>query len=238
MVHKLALVAVTGLAISAVCLGGAAAIGGKEFTANGFDFSDFSTEPSCHYELTGKTGSRTIAWDGSDHVSIAMHADVHYRRGQGDQMVVTGDPAVLPHIKIDDGEVKMDCRRNNRGAEINIALPGRIFQKFGLAGSGNMILDDIDQPRLKIGIAGSGKIQATGKTDDLVLGIAGSGKMKLAQLAANNVSVHVAGSGDTEISPRDDLNVHIAGSGNIHLMTEPKHVETHIAGSGKIIHGQ
>jgi len=32
--------------------------------------------------------------------------------------------------------------------------------------------------------------------------------------------------------------VHIAGSANIHLITEPKHVETHIAGSGKIIHGQ
>ncbi len=124
------------------------------------------------------------------------------------------------------------------GDTVTITLPGRIFQKFGLAGSGSMTLDDIDQPRLKIGLAGSGNVQATGKTQDLQVGIAGSGKMKLGQLVADNVKIHVAGSGDTEISPKDDLEVHIAGSGKIRLLSEPKHVETHIAGSGTIIHGQ
>jgi hypothetical protein len=236
MVHKLALVAVTGLAISAVCLGGAAALGGKDMAANGLDFSFFGDGPACDVTLSGQTGSRSIAWDNSDRVSIQMHADTHYRRGQGDALVVTGDTALLPHVKIEDGEVKMDCRRSSRGDAIAITLPGRIFQKFGLAGSGTMTLDDIDQPKIKFGLAGSGDIRATGKTDEMEIGVAGSGKMKMGQLAANTIKVHVAGSGDTEIAPKDDLDVHIAGSGNVRLLSEPRHLTTHIAGSGTIIH--
>lgn len=238
MVHKLALIAVTGLAASAICLGAAAAIGGKDLAASGIDFSFFGDGPSCDFAMSGRTGSRSIAWDGSDTVSIQMRADTHYRRGQGDQVVVTGDTAVIPHVKVEDGHIKMDCRRSSRGDMIAITLPGRIFQKFGLAGSGTMTLDDIDQPKIKFGLAGSGDIRASGKADEMVVGIAGSGKMKLGQLAANTIKIHVAGSGDTEISPRDDLDIHIAGSGKVRLLSEPKHLTTHIAGSGEIIHGQ
>ncbi|MDB5734247.1 MAG: hypothetical protein JWP16_2670 [Alphaproteobacteria bacterium] len=238
MVHKLALVAVTGLAISAVCLGGAAAIGGKDMTAGAVDLSFFGDGPSCDFTLSGKTGSRSIAWDNSDRVSIQMHADTHYKRGQGDQVVVTGDTALIPHVKVEDGDIKMDCRRASHGDTVAITLPGRIFEKFGMAGSGTMTLDDIDQPKVKLGLAGSGDIRANGKADELDVGIAGSGKAKLGQLAANTIKIHIAGSGDTEIAPKDDLEVHIAGSGNVRLLSEPRHLTTHIAGSGNIIHGQ
>ena len=87
-------------------------------------------------------------------------------------------------------------------------------------------------------MAGSGDITATGKTGTLNVGIAGSGKMHLGQLAANDVNLKIAGSGNTEIAPEGDLSVHIAGSGKVHLLTEPKHIETKIAGSGEIFHGQ
>ena len=48
--------------------------------------------------------------------------------------------------------------------------------------------------------------------------------------------VGLAGSGDSEIAPSDNLAVKIAGSGQVHLKTEPRHIETHIAGSGEIFH--
>ena len=234
MAHKLATIALCGIAVSAICLGAAAAIGGHDAKALDLGFLD---GPSCNFEPSGKTGSRTIAWDGSDRVSVAVRADTTYRRGEGDKLVVTGDTAVLPHVQVEDGRIELDCHRGGHYDKLAIALPGRTFEKFGLAGSGSIMIDGIDQPRLKLGIAGSGNVQASGKTQDLEVGIAGSGKMKLGQLASNNVEVHVAGSGDTEIAPKGDLEVHIAGSGKIRLLTEPKNVETHIVGSGKIIHG-
>ena len=49
MVHKLALIAVLGLTGSAVCMGAAAAIGGREFGKgwDGVDFSMFGDRPRC-----------------------------------------------------------------------------------------------------------------------------------------------------------------------------------------------
>ena len=47
MVHKLAVIAVIGLSASAVCMGAAAAIGGREFGKDfeGMDFSMFGDRP-------------------------------------------------------------------------------------------------------------------------------------------------------------------------------------------------
>lgn len=237
MANKLAAVALIGLAVSAVCLGAAAAIGGKE--AGNLDFSFLGDRPRCAFELSGQNGSRTIAWDGDDTVSLAMSADAQYKRGEGDQVVVNGDTAILPHIRVREGKIDMDCRRWRDSDRITILLPGkRTFSKFRIAGSGSLALNDLDQPKVKIGVAGSGDVQASGKTDNLEIGIAGSGKAKLGQLQAQNVKLHVAGSGDSEVAPQDSLDVHIAGSGTVRLLSEPKHMETHIAGSGEIIHGK
>ena len=44
----------------------------------------------------------------------------------------------------------------------------------------------------------------------------------------------VAGSGNTDIAPTDEADIHVAGSGDVNLHTNPKKLETHIAGSGRI----
>ena len=235
--HKLALIALGGVTLSAMALGAAAAIDGKD--DKGGDWSFFGDRPMCNFDRAGHDASRTIAWDGSNGVSIAVPADAKYQRGSGDAVTVSGDANVIQHVRVRDGKIEMDCRSwHHEGARMTINLPGRTFTKFGLAGSGSMNLNGIDQPDVKLAIAGSGDVTATGKTAKLDVGIAGSGKMHLAQLAAGDINLHIAGSGNTEIAPSGDLNVHIAGSGKVHLMSEPRHIETKIAGSGEIFHGQ
>ena len=235
--HKLALIALGGLAVSAMALGAAAAIAGHD--NKDIDLGFMVDRPACHFDLAGQTASRSIPWDGSETVSVAVPADAKYQRGNADAVTVSGDANVIAHVRVREGKIEMDCREwHHDGGRMAITLPGRTFTKFGLAGSGSMTLDGIDQPELKLGVAGSGDITATGKTSKLEIGIAGSGRMHLGQLAANDVNLKVAGSGNTEIAPSGDLSVHIAGSGKVHLLTEPKHIETKIAGSGEIFHGQ
>jgi hypothetical protein len=62
-----------------------------------------------------------------------------------------------------------------------------------------------------------------------------SGAAKLAELNVKRLDVHIAGSGDIEAAPKEELNVDIAGSGNVRLLSNPQQVTTSIHGSGRLI---
>ncbi len=235
MVHKLAIIAVIGLTGSAVCMGAAAAIGGREFGDN-IDFSMFGDRPRCEIIQGATATSRDIDWDDSDHVGLSVGGHASYAPGSGDKVHLTGDPQTLAHIRLRDGRIEMDCNRGghfDRGS-LEITLPGREFKKFGIAGSGNLVLHNLNQDRLKVSIAGSGDIKADGKVEHAEIHIAGSGDADLGQVTSQAVEVHIAGSGNTDIAPSDEAEIHIAGSGDVNLHTNPKRLNTHIAGSGRI----
>ena len=235
MVHKLAIIAVIGLSASAVCMGAAAAIGGREFGDN-FDFSMFDGDrPRCERTDSASVTSRDIDWDGSDHVSLSVGGHASYTPGNDDKVHLTGDPQKLAHIRVRDGRIEMNCRgwRGDSG-ELTITLPGREFKKFGIAGSGNLVLHNLDQEKLKVSIAGSGSIKADGKVEEAEIHIAGSGDADLGEVASRVSEVHIAGSGNTDIAPTEEAEIHIAGSGDVNLHANPKRLNTHIAGSGRI----
>lgn len=238
MVNKLAITAVVGLSTFAVCIGAAAAIGGHEFgkSFDGMDFSMFGDRPRCT-DIAGATAtSRDIAWDGSDSVSISVPGTAQYSPSNGAQVHITGDPQTIAHIRLRDGHIEMNCSGHWRFGDGSVAvtLPGRIFKRFGIAGSGKLVLNDLNQERLKVSIAGSGNIKATGKVDETEIHIAGSGDADLGAVAMRDATVHIAGSGDTDVAPTERADIHIAGSGDVNLHSNPRHLETHIAGSGRI----
>jgi hypothetical protein len=237
MVHKLAIVAVIGLAGSAICMGAAAAIGGKEFGSDfeGMDFSMFGDRPRCEMVEGASATSRDLNWDGSDHFGLAVPGRASYTPGADDKLHVTGDPQRLAHLRVRNGSLEMDCRGwRGDGDALTITLPGREFKKFGIAGSGNLVLSNLDQAMVKVSIAGSGSIKADGKVEHADIHIAGSGDADLGRVQANVATVHIAGSGNTDIAPSDEADIHIAGSGDVNLHANPKRLETHIAGSGRI----
>ncbi len=232
MSKKLAIIAVSGLAICATCLVAAAAVGGKDFL---HDVSFPGFQPRCG-AASGEIASRSMDWNGDDgEVHIAMPANVHFRQGSGDKLVVEGDRAALAHVQVDDGKLSLDCRRRSGSGRFEVTLPGRAFHQFDLAGSGRLNLSDIDVPDLSIHVAGSGEVEASGKANNLEMVIAGSGDARLGELAIKSAELSVLGSGKAEIAPSERLEVNIAGSGQVRLKTEPRHLETHIARSGELI---
>jgi len=238
MVNKLAIIAVIGLTGSAVCIGAGAALGGREFGkgfGDGMDFSMFGDRPRCERVQDASATSRDLEWDGSDHFSLAVPGHASYTPGSGDKVHVTGDAQLLAHLRVRDGRLELDCR-NWRGDSdaLTITLPGQEFQKFGIAGSGNLVLQNLNQERLKFSIAGSGNIKAEGKVEHADIHIAGSGDVDLGHVQSRVTEVHIAGSGNTDIAPTDEADIHIAGSGDVNLRSNPKKLETHIAGSGRI----
>jgi hypothetical protein len=236
MVHKLAIVAVIGLTGSAICMGAAAAIGGNDFGKNldGMDFSMFGDRPRCEAIQSATATSRDLDWDGSDHVGLSVGGHAHYTPGSDNKVHLIGDPQALAHIRVRDGNIEMDCNGNHNSGNLEITLPGQEFKRFAIAGSGNLVLQNLSQHKLKVSIAGSGSIKADGKVEMAEIHIAGSGDADLGQVASQVSEVHIAGSGNTDIAPADEADIHIAGSGDVNLHTSPKKLETHIAGSGRI----
>jgi hypothetical protein len=236
MVHKLAIIAVIGLSASAVCMGAAAAIGGREFGKDfeGMDFSMFGDRPRCERSDGASASSRELDWDGSDQVSLSVGGHASYTPGSDGKVHLSGDPQMLTHVRVRDGRIEMNCRGWRGSGELTVTLPGREFKKFGIAGSGSLVLHNLDQEKLKVSIAGSGNIKADGKVERAEIHIAGSGDADLGEVKSQVTEVHIAGSGNTDIAPTEEAEIHIAGSGDVNLHANPKRLNTHIAGSGRI----
>lgn len=232
--HKLAIVALIGLTASAACFGAAAAIGGKEF-GDGLDLSFLGDRPRCEAVPNATANSRDLDWDGSDHVGLSVGGHASYTPGTDNKVHASGDPQILAHLRVRDGNIELDCNGwHNDASNLTIVLPGQEFKKFGIAGHGNLSLQKLDQPMIKVSIAGSGSIKADGKVEHADVHIAGSGDIDMGQVATKVTTVHIAGSGNTDIAPSDEADIHIAGSGDVNLHTSPRQLETHVSGSGRI----
>jgi hypothetical protein len=232
MVNKFAAIGCSGVVVSVVCLTAAAIIGGKALD-HGFDLGFWDHRARCD---TGgdRQITRSFAWDGDDTVSIHVPANVQYRPGPGQTLEVRGDEGAVSHLRLRHGRIDMDCRGGD--GDLAITLPGRIFRVISMFGSGDLTLEDVDQPALEIKMAGSGDVKGSGKVDKLVLGLAGSGDADFGQLASDFTAINIAGSGDVDVMPKGLLDVRIAGSGDVTLHSEPSRIEQHIFGSGEIIH--
>ena len=213
--HKLALVALVGITASAACIGAAAAIGGKDFGSGLEDFSLFDHRAYCEAVPGATASTRDLDWDGSDHVGLSVFGPATYTPGSGDKLHATGDPQILTHLRIRDGNIELDCRGwRDRTDNVTLTLPGREFRRFGLNGGGNLTLNSLNQADLSIGIGGAGRVRANGKLESLKLSIGGSGNMDLDQITAREAKANIGGSGTIRAKGAiDDLTIGIGGSG-------------------------
>jgi len=104
--------------------------------------------------------------------------------------------------------------------------------KVGIAGSGNITLV-VSTPKVDASIAGSGDINLTGETKDSKIEIAGNGNYKTENLKAENVEIHIAGSGNARVYASVSLDINIAGSGDVYYKGTPT-IKQSVAGSGNI----
>ena len=240
MIRKLGWLAAGGFAVGIVAFSLAAALGAHELEGWNLRWLHLlSAVSSCHDDDDAKIDptatDRRWAWDGGDSVEIAAPATVHYRGGSGDQVIAHGSPEAIAHLRVNNGRITQSCNGRWARGDLDITLPGRAFRTVDMAGSGRLIMQDVNQPRLDLSIAGSGSVQAQGSTDRVNLSIAGAGDAKLAELTTKRLDVQIAGSGNIEAAPQDELNVKIAGSGDVRLLSNPPQVHTNIHGSGRVI---
>ncbi len=235
MSRKLGIIAAGGVGLGLVLLVSAAMVGGNELRNHDWDIGTLWGEPRCDVMLAGTRDSRALNWTGGERVRISLPANVRYVRGQGEQVIVEGDAALVKLVEINNDRIRMSCRMRNMG-RLDITLPGREFSDYDLAGSLDLTLENVDQARLSFDMAGSVRVTASGKVDELDLDAAGSSKGHFGALDAGSVDLDLAGSSVVEVAPREKLSVDAAGSTEVTLTTEPRTIDLSIAGSGRITH--
>ena len=230
-------IAVGGLFIAAIFLGGAWLLEGR---SGWRDFAQGISEwrlPRCE-ALSGQQGSRSIAWSGGEGVGVAIPATLRYEPGTSDQVRIAGDTALISHVIVDENDFKLNCRSSELTPEnLTITMPGKQhLRSFSLAGVTNLILDNIDQPELQFNLAGSSQVVAKGRVDNVHVNAAGLSDAKLGDLAVDDAHLNLAGASTVEIAATGVLEVNAAGAVTVILRTEPESIRTHIMGSGRIIH--
>ncbi len=237
MRKRLGLIAAAGLSIAVIFLGGFWILEGRNGWRDvSLRYSQWRL-PHCE-ALSGKAGTREVAWTGGESVGIAIPATLRYTPGTGDQVRIAGDASLIPHVIIDDNDIKLDCRSAEVTPEsLTITMPGaRRFRSFSVAGVTRLILNGIDQRELHFNIAGSSNVTAAGRVDEVHVNGAGLSDAKLGDLAVDDAHLNLAGASKIEIAAAETLHVNAVGAATIVLRTEPKSIETHILGSGRIIH--
>ena len=232
MASKLVIIAVLGLVTSAVCMGAAAAIGGSSLDDGIAGL--FDNGPRCP-RIDGATAtSRDLDWDGSDKIELVVFSDASYTPGTDGKLHASGDPQVLAHLRIRDGRIDLDCHGWRDRDQIKLILPGREFREFAIAGRSDLNLDRMNQSSLKAKIAGTGTMTANGRIDDLKIEVAGVGHADFGRVTGRSAKVELAGVGSADIAPTQSARIEIAGPSTVNLHSDPKDLETEIAGPGHL----
>ncbi len=186
----------------------------------------------------GKTIRETREVGSFQGISAGFSGNMFIRQDSTSNVVLEARENIIDEIKTevvgDILEVYLDRCVNNTG-NIDLYLTMPIIHSITFAGSGNISNDnDLNLGSLELNIAGSGNATLSGQVEDLDIMVTGSGNMHLFEMLADRSTVRITGSGNVEVSARDELVVSITGSGTVFYKGNPE-INTQITGSGNVI---
>ena len=255
MTRTLLIIAGAALVLCLACLGGAAALGGRDMARNGWAWTvQEGNGDSVRFERVngarnvGPDVTRNLAWDGQDSLRVEDSLNVTFVQGPQAGIVVTGPQdavdrvvAVGGRISLKDGSERITFGFKPGGAEIwadservRITVTAPAVSRFAVEGSGELDIQNYDRDDLRVDINGSGEVTAIGKARRLALSINGSGDADLAALTLTDADVTISGSGEARVGPTGDADITISGSGDVTLTKRPAKVSRNITGSGGI----
>jgi hypothetical protein len=174
-------------------------------------------------------------WDGSDGLGVSLvGAKVRYVPTLPARIVITGPDEALERVRVGQGQIRWcDNCRAIKGLEVIVS--GVTLHNVALSGADiDIQLGRLNQDRLSLSLSGTGEIGAGGRVDRLDASIAGAGDIQMADAAVKRANIHIAGSGDVIVNPRDEANVSVAGSGKVRMTAMPARLNQSITGSGGV----
>ncbi len=162
---------------------------------------------------------------------------VHVRLGAKRSLAIAADDNVLPLLttEVRNGTLTIGSRGSYRTrGPIRVWITAPDIEAYRTAGSGDVVIEGVENPRLALTIQGSGAVRATGRTRRLDLSIHGSGNADLANLAAVDADAGLYGSGTATVRVSGRLDARVIGSGDLRYIGRPSAIGQQRMGSGRI----
>lgn len=210
---------------------------------------------------TGPVESRSFAAADFNNVTAATPDRIVIRRGDTFAVAARGRAALLDRLAIDVDGSTLRIRREGTMREadldrlgtavVTVTLPR--LTGITLAGSGEVMAEQVDGPNaalvlagsgdmtvsnamvqaMDVTLAGSGDISMTGRAERADVTVAGSGSVNGVTFGARRADVTVAGSGDVAMAVTDNADVTVLGSGDV-AITGGATCTTSRRGSGNV----
>lgn len=192
--------------------------------------------PGCTAQAGGATISRDLQWGGGNGIDIRIPASVHFTVGPTWRAVAKGPAEVLERLRMNDGEIEFEPSFKYCGSDVQIELAGPAVRSWDVRGSGDLVLEGLNQNALNIYVAGSGSVRASGNVRETHGTIKGGGDVNLDNLQQQRIELDIHGSGSaTARGTAESTRIAIYGSGNANFgKLEVKSANVRIHGSGDV----
>jgi|SRR5712671_2976536 len=187
---------------------------------------------------SGNSGSEDRKVSGFDSVSLNGSGRLLVDQNGTESLSITTDDNLLPLItsEVHGKQLVLSVREGSNidpTKDVVFKVTAKNLNRISINGSASAEATGVHTDGLRLDIAGSGDITASGKSDRQDISIAGSGKYLGADLKTKTATINIAGSGDAVVAASDSLDVTIAGSGSIQYIGDPKITQS-VLGSGSI----
>lgn len=186
---------------------------------------------------SGKTSIEKRLISDFNTIKVNGSMNIIYEKSDAPNLSIEADDNILDIITtvVKNGTLYI-CSKDSFSTQnkIKIKCSSNLIESVTLSGSGNIILNDIEESELTLTVNGSGDIEANGFCTKLTSSISGSGDIDAEELIAQHVLVNVAGSGDAVVTAKQSVMASVAGSGDIKVKGKPKTQHVSESGSGRV----
>ena len=192
-------------------------------------------------------------------IGVSGAFDIYLVKGKEGHLDIKIEDNLLPYLvtEVDNGQLKIKWKKGTnistrKGVVITVQF--KSINGVGLTGSGDIVSKDlikadhfkaavsgsgdidleVESNSLRAAVSGSGDIVLKGSTKSFDAAVAGSGDISAFHLKSDNAEVKVSGSGDVELTVKNELKARVSGSGDISYKGNPKIQDVKVSGSGDV----
>ena len=193
-------------------------------------------------------------------VDVSGAAKVYVSQSEHSSVKLEGDENLLPYIEVIQEGDKIRVR-NKPGfnliptGDLKVYVSTPVYNNIDASGACDIIGQtkisnpenlemhvsgagdiqmEVDAPRLKAQVSGSGSINLKGQTRDVDLDLTGAGHAHCYELLAENTKVDISGAGSAEVYASVRLEADVSGAGNVSYKGNASDVNQHVSGAGSV----